>query len=304
MSYSWLRDKRAAIADTGENECESMNEHRETADKLETFFRTVEEVMDITITFHDLSGAFRFDDDFPLLKKERTIHSHPICLYAHTKQCLLECHGHANSRAASGKEPFRHSCWKGVDEIVMPVFRNGMHIGTLFAGCFRSKQDVETSLTNRSRSTILRLREELTFLEAEKEARISRMLELLSQALLRQLDELQKLQDYSDSRKRSIANHIRTGLQQKTTLSDLASHINLSKSRTSHLVKELFGESMKSLVLKERIARSKHLLLNTDIPVSAVAERVGVSDIHYFTKLFKKAVGAPPGTFRKKNKRF
>ena len=43
------------------------------------------------------------------------------------------------------------------------------------------------------------------------------------------------------------------------------------------------------------------LLTRSNLPISAVAEEVGISDYNYFTKVFRAAVGMTPRAFRKEN---
>ena len=41
-----------------------------------------------------------------------------------------------------------------------------------------------------------------------------------------------------------------------------------------------------------------HLLQTTRLQVQTVAQHCGISDVNYFTKLFKKAYGVTPRQFR------
>ena len=40
------------------------------------------------------------------------------------------------------------------------------------------------------------------------------------------------------------------------------------------------------------------LLMNTDLPIAEVADRLGYSSVCHFNAMFKKNVGLPPGKFR------
>ena len=52
----------------------------------------------------------------------------------------------------------------------------------------------------------------------------------------------------------------------------------------------------------QRIAVARVLLITTDLSVSAVAERVGISDYNYFTKVFKSIQGSTPSRYRQNRK--
>lgn len=59
------------------------------------------------------------------------------------------------------------------------------------------------------------------------------------------------------------------------------------------------GESFNSYVDHKRIDHSKQLLLENNLKVYEVAERVGYKNVDYFHKKFKKYVGISPAEFRK-----
>lgn len=48
---------------------------------------------------------------------------------------------------------------------------------------------------------------------------------------------------------------------------------------------------------------AKALLERGELRVQDVAEEVGVHDVKYFSRLFKKAAGLTPGEYREKHKR-
>ncbi|MEV4435345.1 AraC family transcriptional regulator [Streptomyces sp. NPDC049585] len=58
------------------------------------------------------------------------------------------------------------------------------------------------------------------------------------------------------------------------------------------------GCSPKDYLLGIRIGRAKELLTATELPVAAVARRVGYTDPAYFSRLFTRRIGTPPVRFR------
>ncbi|PNE41847.1 MULTISPECIES: helix-turn-helix domain-containing protein [Streptomyces] len=58
------------------------------------------------------------------------------------------------------------------------------------------------------------------------------------------------------------------------------------------------GCSPKDYLLGIRLGRAKELLVATELPVAAVARRVGYDDPAYFSRLFTRRVGLAPARFR------
>ncbi|MFG2140581.1 helix-turn-helix domain-containing protein [Streptomyces sp. NPDC048650] len=63
------------------------------------------------------------------------------------------------------------------------------------------------------------------------------------------------------------------------------------------------GCSPKDYLLGIRLGRAKELLVATELPVAAVARRVGYDDPAYFSRLFARRVGTAPVRFRDRQSR-
>ncbi|UQA96057.1 helix-turn-helix domain-containing protein [Streptomyces halobius] len=63
------------------------------------------------------------------------------------------------------------------------------------------------------------------------------------------------------------------------------------------------GCSPKDYLLGIRLGRAKELLVGTELPVAAVARRVGYDDPAYFSRLFTRRVGIAPVRFRDRQAR-
>lgn len=60
------------------------------------------------------------------------------------------------------------------------------------------------------------------------------------------------------------------------------------------------GATLTDYINKQRIDAALKLLNTGDMQVQDIAYYVGISDVNYFTKLFKKQVGYTPSGYRKK----
>ena len=72
----------------------------------------------------------------------------------------------------------------------------------------------------------------------------------------------------------------------------------LSPSYLSKLFKREVGENLSTYVQNVRIEEAKTLLLTTGLKTYEVAERVGIPDPVYFSRIFKKLTGVKPKDFR------
>ena len=86
------------------------------------------------------------------------------------------------------------------------------------------------------------------------------------------------------------------------TLDALAQLVHLNRSYVSHLFKKETGSSLYDSLLRLRLEKAKELLVTTSDSVQQIGCRVGIPDSAYFSRLFKKQVGASPAEFRRRSK--
>ena len=80
----------------------------------------------------------------------------------------------------------------------------------------------------------------------------------------------------------------------------MAEHIGYSASHFNHLFKTYTKRTPYAYFLSLKIKEAENLLLNTSLSISAIAEKLGFSNVSKFTVSFKNEMGIPPGQFRKK----
>jgi len=83
------------------------------------------------------------------------------------------------------------------------------------------------------------------------------------------------------------------------TLDNIARAAGLSSSHLEHLFKKNTGLSVMSFLQSLRIQAAKRLLLESPLNVSQIAEKIGYSSIHLFSRRFKKSVSIPPSRYAK-----
>lgn len=79
---------------------------------------------------------------------------------------------------------------------------------------------------------------------------------------------------------------------------ELAGLLHLSESHFYCICQQQFGVSPQKYVMRRRMQRAKFLLLNSKIPLAALAFEVGFSDVSSFSRTYKKYYQQPPGQTR------
>ncbi|MCE0444535.1 AraC family transcriptional regulator [Streptomyces tricolor] len=82
------------------------------------------------------------------------------------------------------------------------------------------------------------------------------------------------------------------------SVADHAARHGMTTAELRGAVRRAAGCTPKDYLLGIRLARAKELLAATELPVAAVARRVGYDDPAYFSRLFTRRVGLAPVRFR------
>ena len=107
------------------------------------------------------------------------------------------------------------------------------------------------------------------------------------------------LEDKKNTVVRYSKKYIEDNLSERLSIVSVAQHVSLSPSYFSHLFKERTGMTVSAYVNTCRIEQAKHLLRESDISLAEIAQRLGFENQQYFSRVFKKALGIPPGRFRR-----
>ena len=105
------------------------------------------------------------------------------------------------------------------------------------------------------------------------------------------------MKHYSPPVQRAITT-IDSDLTANLTLNALASAQNLSPSYLSALFSQETGQTLTEYVNQKRVKLAMRLLATTKLQIQTIAQHCGILDVHYFSKVFKKAVGMTPKQYR------
>ncbi len=96
-----------------------------------------------------------------------------------------------------------------------------------------------------------------------------------------------------------IKNRILSCYSEPINVELLANAFFVSVSHLQHTFKQHTGMSIVDFINKTRVENSKKLLRETKLHISAIAEKVGIYDYNYFSRVFKKYAGISPTQYRK-----
>ena len=103
---------------------------------------------------------------------------------------------------------------------------------------------------------------------------------------------------YSPPIQKTLA-YIDADLTGDLSLRALSSMQGISNSYLSALFKKETGQTITDYVNKKRVQRAVQLLSTTKLQIQTISQYCGISDVNYFSKIFKKYTNKTPKEFRK-----
>ena len=215
------------------------------------------------------------------------------------------CDARAVSRCAGSDGFHFYRCHAGICEAILPIRVDGVPMAYLVFGQFLDGTPLEDQWANTARTLdwypggagalqafFAQFRQyshkEITAYAEILEA-LAAYIQLKGMILTTERTNLQKLEFYLDQH-----------YMEKLSLAAISEHLHIGRTKLCALAKELSGgHTLSYLIAERRIRAAKVLLLQSNAPISTVAEQVGISDYNYFSKLFRSVTGITPSAFRK-----
>lgn len=225
------------------------------------------------------------------------VRTDPAC---HEK--CLACDRHGLSHAMETGKSYRYKCHMGLTETVTPVVCEGVTVGFVMAGQNLLQEDLAAVQEQVEAFPIPSAREELRgelacfrFTTPEELVAMSDLVRVCADYLY--MKKLIRFQDAPLSVQ--LKQYVDANLSEELNVDHLCRRFGVSKSSLYLLSREALGKGVTDYIRERRVQRAEELLAEKELSVSAVAERVGYTDVGYFTKVFKKYVGRTPSAYRK-----
>jgi AraC-like DNA-binding protein len=241
------------------------------------------------VCFRPLSELWRTEDGRAwMVPPPYTLHRSAFCTAMKAKRLdacercdLNDLHSDCDPNMKALVRP----CHARAMEILVPLWLRGVLVGVLFVGQFRRTSKGPAGLPIRTEG------------EVEHLSRLALMIRAYMLNLMHWLES--RRHSVLDGRSGQIETFIRTRLKHDPSLEDLAEHLSLSVSRTSHLVNELLGVPFRSLKEQYRLDLAKDLLTSTSAKIAYVAAQLGFTDSDYFCRYFKSKTTLTPTQYRR-----
>lgn len=101
----------------------------------------------------------------------------------------------------------------------------------------------------------------------------------------------------SNSISELITEYMKSNLYSNLSLKELCSHFMMGKTQFCKIFQENIGRSPMDYYAELRINEAKKLLRERNDSVAQIADKLGYSSIHTFSRAFKKAVGFSPTAY-------
>jgi len=284
-------------------------------DVPEQAIQAFERIHSLRVTVHDLAGSL-----WPHLAPDRFAHKNPLCDAAKMHDGGARCFDLEVTKLQPELPQFPsgryHICHAGLVEWIVPVYEGTTLTRVLFAGAripgatflnvirmgrwmgteppWRTGTELPSTVQSFEADDILehlrQLAARITLwsreIEVERERHQSSRIAVVNTG-------------QGTDRSVVIRRFIAMTRTEHVSLKDLATHLSLSESRASHLVKQTCGATFRELLIEARITTAQGLLRTSAMSILDVANYSGFRDIAHFHRTFRRATGMSPGQFRR-----
>lgn len=96
-----------------------------------------------------------------------------------------------------------------------------------------------------------------------------------------------------------IQRYISEHLSEPLGRNEIAAYVGFAPEYLSSFFRKETGTTLVDYINQERLSLGQRLLLQTDLPISMIAQNIGFDSSSYFTMLFRKFSGMTPREYRK-----
>ena len=271
------------------------------SDKVQNLLDDFASLLDVRVTFYSVDG-----------ERVRRGKEMPNCRFCELvqrelgglKRCqAMDCD--KQQEAMTLRRAISYRCHAGLHEALAPVYVHEQLVGYLMIGQFRTGEEFppEIAALNASPRILEELKRAFADLPIFHKEKLSGVLgvfrTLIDYIAVRELAVLR-----GDVLRIEIDRYLDRHLSENIMLPDMARRLGRSVSTISQFLRRNYRTGFKELLNEKRLKRAEsYWLAHPDATVADAAQAAGFSDQFYFSRVFRKRRGMPPGKFRDRIKK-
>lgn len=264
------------------------------SDEIQALLDDFAALLEVRVTFFSVNGDY--------LRRGKAMRNCDYCRaiqneFGQWEQCV-SMDNDKREEALNSSQTITYKCHAGLRECIAPVRLRGVPAGFVMMGQFRLEGDKMPRLPGASAEQLRRLRAEFNALPCFSEEKLQAILGMLRTLIdyitLRELAVLK-----GDRLRNEIDKYIERHALEDIKLPDMAKKLGRSVSSISQFLRKNYHTTFKGLVLENRLKHAeKYWKEHPDATVAEVAFSAGFSDQFYFSRVFHRLRGLPPGKYR------
>lgn len=197
-----------------------------------------------------------------------------------------------------------YHCHAGLIEATAPLIDHNIVIGYMMFGQISDQEDMDGLIH------ILRENPHLTLSSPDEIAEYAADIPLKSNAQIKAAAKIMEACTFyvllknaisvkRDNFIRNMDQYLLEHLSEDLSVNAICSALGISKTKLYQSCDVYYGCGIAEHIRYLRIEKAKKLLLETEIPVTAIADEVGFCDYNYFCRVFKKEAGISAKKYRR-----
>lgn len=135
--------------------------------------------------------------------------------------------------------------------------------------------------------------------ELELKYELFKMFKYLFSSVFKEVYSTPEIKEENVKNIKTILDYIKDNYSKEITIDELAQLLNFSKSHFMRFFKKNLGLTAIDYINEYRLNVSSNLLVNTNLTITEIATKIGISNVSYFNRLFKKHFQVSPMQYRK-----
>ena len=240
------------------------------------------------------------------------LYAHPLSMgafctavrnYAGLMEKCLACDRAGLEQCRKNQDICIYQCHMGLTEAAAPILEDGRVIGYLLFGQMLSGGNHDIVCEKIDSASEVKdkdaLKEEIAQLEEISDTKLRAAARLMGMcACYVRLHQLIRMQQ--ESLALPIEQYIKANLSdQELGIASICNQFGISRGKLYLLARQSYAMGITEYIRALRLKKAQEYLCSTNWPLYKIAEKTGIADGDYLTKLIKKATGKSPRQIRK-----